>query len=320
MRKDAGRRALNWVLCTVAALVSALVLSGCGSAPEPVPTTQPSTTQVTRPTTQPSATQAGSAPDATVLPEGISATLIQQRSDVAEREMQVRIRNDRDDGITVGDVSVADDRFEGIAARAVDRESSLAAGASVDVRVVLPPMRCGSGHEGMSTVTLHLVIDGSDITASAPVDDALDVLPGIHARECLGEALAEVAELELVEFVPSPPGEPAHIHLQVTPTSAGRARIVSVQSTPLLTFDGDDPTTEHPIGLEIGPRSEQVTLEIPLVPQRCDPHVVQEDKVGTVFVFDVEVEGVAGRITLPAPPEMKSTILTWVADWCDFGS
>jgi len=53
-------------------------------------------------------------------------------------------------------------------------------------------------------------------------------------------------------------------------------------------------------------------------PQRCDPHVVQEDKRGTIFTIDVE-EPRTGTIELPMPPELKSQVLTWVAEWCRFG-
>ena len=276
------------------ALFAALLLSGCASVAPP-------------------------APSAPGLPDGIRATIIQQRADVAVREVQVRIRNDRDEAITIGDVSLTDDRFDGTATRVVDRESSLAAGASVDVRVTLPRMNCEAEHEGTSTATLHLVLDGEEAVASAPIDDALDVLPGIHTRECLGEALADVAVIEPIEFVPSPSGVAARIRLQISPTGDGRAQIFSLQSTPLLTFDAENPTTAYPIDLEIVPDSEHAVLEIPLVPQRCDPHVVQEDKVGTVLTFDVEVGEVTGLITIPTPPEMKSEILTWVAQWCEFG-
>lgn len=280
----------------LALLSAAILLSGCVGSSPPQPSETPTS------------------------PEGIRVTLIQQRADVAVRELQVRVRNDRAEAITVGAVSLADDRFDGFATRVVDRESSLAAGASVDVRVALPAMDCSAEHDGTPTVTLNLVLDGEPVVASAPANDVLDVLPGIHTRGCLGEAMAAVAVIEPIEFVPSPEGEAALIRLRVTPTSAGRAEIHSMQSTPLLTFDANNPSTEYAINLEIAPRSEQTVLEIPLVPQRCDPHVVQEDKVGTVLVFDVSVEGVEGQITIPTSPEMKSSILTWVAHWCEFGS
>lgn len=265
---------------------------------------------------------AGCAPsDApSTLPEGVSAILVQQRADVAVREAQVQVRNDRSDAITVGAVELADPRFDGVAVRAVNRESSLAAGASVNVRVALPPMDCDADDGGMPRLTLDLVIDGEPVQASSDIADELGFLPGLHARECLGEALAEVAAVEPIAFTPSPAGEPATLRLAITPTGeGGEARIEAVQSTPLLMFDADA-ATAYDIGLAIDGDGAASVLEIPLVPQRCDPHVVQEDKRGTVFTFTVEVDGVAGSVDIAAPPEMKARMLNWVADSCGFGA
>ena len=58
---------------------------------------------------------------------------------------------------------------------------------------------------------------------------------------------------------------------------------------------------------------------LPLVPLRCDPHVVQEDKRGTIFTIEVEIDGSKGAIELPAPEDLRGQILTWVAPWCGFG-
>lgn len=54
------------------------------------------------------------------------------------------------------------------------------------------------------------------------------------------------------------------------------------------------------------------------MPQRCDPHVVQEDKRGTIFTLEV-AEPREGTIELAMPVELKARVLTWVADWCGFG-
>ena len=42
---------------------------------------------------------------------------------------------------------------------------------------------------------------------------------------------------------------------------------------------------------------------MPLVPFRCDPHAVQEDKRGTIFDVRVEVDGEPGEIELAAAEE-----------------
>ena len=54
-------------------------------------------------------------------------------------------------------------------------------------------------------------------------------------------------------------------------------------------------------------------------PVRCDPHVVQEDKRGTIFDVRVELDGEPGQVELFVGEDMRGRILTWVAEWCGFG-
>jgi hypothetical protein len=58
---------------------------------------------------------------------------------------------------------------------------------------------------------------------------------------------------------------------------------------------------------------------VPIVPNRCDPHALAEDKVGTLFVFAVEVEGgPSGSLTLPATPELRADLYEYFARACGF--
>ena len=61
-------------------------------------------------------------------------------------------------------------------------------------------------------------------------------------------------------------------------------------------------------------------LELPLVPFRCDPHAVQEDKRGTIFTLDVATGGQTGVVNLAAPEEMKGDTARLGGRWCGFGS
>jgi hypothetical protein len=61
-----------------------------------------------------------------------------------------------------------------------------------------------------------------------------------------------------------------------------------------------------------------VTVELPILPARCDAHAVQEDKRGTVFRLLVEVGARPGSFDLAATPEMRGEILGWIAEWCGF--
>lgn len=259
-------------------------------------------------------------PAPTGMPDGLSVSLVQLRSDVADRQAQVQIRNDGDEPVSVTAVAVAAPGWAGVAERVVDRVTTVAPGRRVDVRVQLPAMDCAAADAASAVVTLGLERDGVGSEAVADIPDPLGFLPELHARECLGEALAEVAVVTVSAFTPSAPGGTGALTLAIAPTGSGSALLHAVDSTPLLMYAAGVPAAPFPLGIDIHPDSPATTVDIPLVPQRCDPHVVQEDKRGTIFTVDVTVGAVAGEVDLPAPPDMKARMLTWVADWCGFGA
>ena len=249
----------------------------------------------------------------TGLPEGVSVEFVQLRSDVAGRQAQVHVSNGGDEPFEVTTVAVSDPRFDGVAERAVPgRTSTVAPGSTVDIRIQLPRMDCAVA-DGAMTLALRDV--------EVPLPDPLDVIGPLHERECLAERLGDAAALAFTSFEPSTPGRPATLVLSLDPTGEGSAEVVGIQTTNLLTFAaGAGATTDtYPLGIDITPDSEAVGVALPLIPLRCDPHAVQEDKRGTVFTLEISLEGEGGEIELAAPEDMRGRILTWVADWCGFG-
>ena len=246
------------------------------------------------------------------LPEGVKVLVVQQRSDVAERMAQLRVHNGSDAALAFTAARLIDSRFA--SAVDIEREVRLEPGATSDLRFALPEPVCEGGAV-RRTLTLTRA-DGTRFVAD--LSSAEDFTVGLHARECLLVEIERTASLAWTGFTASPPGEPAMAMLTATPTGAGQPVLLAeLRSTNLVRFapkDGD----RWRLGLALDARSVETSIEVPLVPQRCDPHVVQEDKRGTIFTIDVE-EPRAGTIELPMPPELKSQVLTWVAEWCRFG-
>lgn len=247
------------------------------------------------------------------LPDGLDAWLHQQRSDVADERAQVRVVNDTASDLEIAELRIADPRFRTDVVRA--KPVTVTAGSGVDLAVQLPAPSCdGVASEGDGMLTLVLA-DGTELSGS--LRDALGFLDRLHAAQCRREAVERVVELRWGAFTPSPPGEPASLSLTLTPTGAdGDVRVLAVQTTNLLRFERED-TGRWALGAA-GPPAEG-TFAVPLWPQRCDPHVVQEDKRGTVFTVEVDVAGEAGTIELPVDERVRGRILTWVAQWCRFG-
>jgi len=246
------------------------------------------------------------------LPEGVTALLVQQRSDVAERMAELRLHNGSEEALAFTAVRLDDTRFA--SAVEIEREVQLEPGATTELRFALPDAAC-DGREVRRTLTV-LVGDGSELVVE--LSDADDFTVGLHERECLLADIARTATLAWTGFTASAPGATAGATLTVTPTGEGAPVLLAgIRSTNLVRFAPKD-GERWPLDLALDARAEPITLEVPLVPQRCDPHVVQEDKRGTIFTIDVE-QPRAGVVELPMPPELKARVLTWVADWCRFG-
>ncbi|GAA1701242.1 hypothetical protein GCM10009808_18880 [Microbacterium sediminicola] len=255
-------------------------------------------------------------------PTGITASIEQQRSDVALRQAQILVVNDGDTEIEVAEVVVEDPRFDGEAARVVDRTSRIAPGAAVGIRVQLPEMACDVGDVADTTVTVDYEVGGVAHTATLAAPDTLGFLPGLHERECRARRVAEAVSLAFTDFLPAAPGEASTLVLEVRPTGAADATIDAIRSTNLLLV-GDDVDADRvvlPLDIRVTSASDAAPtlVELPILPFRCDAHAVQEDKRGTIFPFEVTVDGQSGTIELPVPDEMKGRILTWVAQWCGF--
>ena len=255
------------------------------------------------------------------LPDGVSVELVQLRSDVAGRTAQIRVINESDLDLTVTSLAVDDPRFEGEATR--DKVTVIEAGRTVALRFELPPAACISADgepiadEGEASVTLlYDTIDGS-FTSTAALVEPLGFVPRLHDRECLRQQLTSVVGLEWTGFTPSASGVPAALTLGLAPSGSGTAVIAGIRTTNLLKFtiDGDDDLV---LDATAGGSDDVMSIDVPLVPWRCDPHAVQEDKRGTVFTVDVEVDGKSGPIEVAASEKLRADILTWVAQWCGF--
>jgi hypothetical protein len=255
-------------------------------------------------------------PASSGLPAGVTVALLQLRSDVAARQAQVEVRNGGTVPVQIGDVEVTDPRFAAPATRIIDRTSTVLPGGTVNIRIQLPEMSCDAA-EGESTVELTFVGDGTESVGTAPLPDRLGFVPPLHERECRAQALADAAEVTFASFTPSPPGEPAGLALEIVPTGKGAVRIAAIQSTNLLTYPGGQVRFPIDLALAAGDTA-QATVPLPLVPLRCDPHAVLEDKRGTVFNLEIELEGEPGLVQIAADEDMRGRMLTWVAQWCEF--
>lgn len=256
----------------------------------------------------------------TALPSGVTASFEQLRSDVATRQAEVRIRNDSTHRLRVESVTVDDPRFDGVAERVLDHTSTVAAGATADIRVQLPPMACPAPEGAVSTATIAYTLDGVAGVATAQLTDTLSFLPPLHERECRAAALATAAEVAFTAFTAADAGAPGVLEITVTPTGAGTAELTGIYGTNLLrpVLPGESDGV-WPLGVAVHEGdTEPIVVRLPIEPTRCDAHAVMEDKRGTVFRLEAVLGGEPGQVELAADDALRGRLLAWVAHWCGY--
>jgi len=70
------------------------------------------------------------------------------------------------------------------------------------------------------------------------------------------------------------------------------------------------------VALTVDGRSQTSAVTLTLVPARCDPHAVAEDKRGTVFPLRVSVDGTSGTVYVAADAEVKAALYDFVRAAC----
>ncbi|MEY2848746.1 MAG: hypothetical protein RI885_1411 [Actinomycetota bacterium] len=272
------------------------------------------------------------------LPDGVTVEVYQSRSDVVVRALQVRIVNGSDEDL---EITGAEFVSPGFASPAVWQKDStvVVAGRTVDLPVSLSDSVCVDG-EPEPRVALSWSAGGDLRRAEVTPVDERGRLGELGEEACFDQAVASVSAVS----AETPPrsatvgGLPA-IELDVTfsPTStAGSLMLASVSGTTLFT-PVDRATgaelSSLPLGIVTGgDRPTVVTLL--LVPTRCDPHAVAEDKQGTIFPFAVDapagaesgagsaaasgagVGTVTGTVFVATPTAVKEALIASVAPIC----
>jgi hypothetical protein len=260
----------------------------------------------------------------TTLPDGLTVTAFQNRFDYGARVLELKVANGSGAPLTITRATFESTRF----AEPVswDRETDIPVGAARDLRVHLPDAVCDGGAEPSASVTLEFELAGG-MTGSARVtpDDPMGQLDVIAAADCLVVAVDRHATITAADTLDWTPGErsPAVLDIVIDPTGAdGTLEITSARDTILFALVAADgsPSSAEPLGIVIGPDSEETVVHLELVPNRCDPHAVAEDKRGTFFPLEVSAsEGRTGTMWIPVSAGVKSELYAFVASWCGAG-
>ena len=111
------------------------------------------------------------------------------------------------------------------------------------------------------------------------------------------------------------------VALRLTSTGAGTLEVLSVESTVLLALvdAAGERTTSVPIDVVVAPDGDAQAIAFTVRPTRCDAHAIAEDKQGTIFVFQVVLDGEPRTLQLPSDDATRADLLDYVAASCGLG-
>jgi hypothetical protein len=247
----------------------------------------------------------------------LTVALVQNRSDGPVGRLQLRVTNGSREDLRVDTATL---ESTALAAPAVwDKGTTIPAGATRDLPVRFPGASCADG-EPETVVRVEVATAAGEVRVDVSPTDPNARLPLLTDTDCFAQGVAAVGEVALAALHAA--DAPGTAELEVRVDSAGgdgTLQITSIQSTTLFTpLDADgSPATAGPVGLELRPGESSATARVPIVPNRCDPHALAEDKIGTLFVFAAELQGgPSGSLTVPASPELRGDLYDYFTRAC----
>jgi hypothetical protein len=159
----------------------------------------------------------------------------------------------------------------------------------------------------------------SGTAVDVEVTDPLARLAAVHAEACAERLVASGVTLRVTDVrtatVPTPDGEApgGRITLAVEPVPGGpEVRLAEISGTTLLSPAAGTAWTGGDLS---GQADGQVVLDV--VPARCDPHVVAEDKRGTFLPVHAEVDGAPQPVIyVPMTDQQRAATYGLVHDVC----
>lgn len=243
--------------------------------------------------------------------------MLQFRQDYQPRRLQIRVANDGAAAVTVSGVRL---RSVGFTRDAVWTEGPtvVAPGVQVDLPTLLPPSEC-QGSADLVPVVVVQYQDGAGIgqIATLDVQDPFGSLKRVHEEDCLKQSALAITSMSLAEPLRTTRiggALVALLDLRLAPTGApGTVKVQSVSGTTLLApLQG--PTWQ--VGLDVSSRTGAPTVTLRARPNRCDPHAVAEDKIGTMLPVTVRIGDRVGVITVAASTALRGQIYDFVNAAC----
>ncbi len=256
------------------------------------------------------------------LPAGITVDVYQNRIDYSEHKIEVAVANASHTPFTVTALSFSSPVFApAVAYRKAP--TTVRPHTATDFRLRLPRANCSEGLSTAPRVHLEFTFDQSHGALTFSPHDRMGQLPKIVAEDCRGaavDAVASITPASALRYTTIDGVKAGILDFEVTPTGAGGTLTIDdVRGTVLV--GARNPVTGTvgdtvPLGIDAGAAKQPLHFSLTLVPARCDPHVVLEDKRGTFFTFTVTTKVDTGRIFIGVNDDVRIALYELVGDDC----
>jgi hypothetical protein len=253
--------------------------------------------------------------DTEPVPQGVRFQLEQTRQDLQGRRFSVQVVNKGREDMTVDRVELESGRLDTPAT--YDGPTTVFAGTAVNLTMEMPKARCGDGIDARVRIT-YAVGDGETVTSTARPSDHFGSVERFMKRDCAERAIGRI---DVVDLVVHGEGDDATLGIGVTftpPASGSAVHLVSVGGSTLLAPADEDATT---IDRDLEPGGKPVHADLTFIPNRCDVHVVAEDRTGGILPLRVESSAFGSSpVYLRFDEPQKAQIFGYLAERCGFGT
>ena len=249
------------------------------------------------------------------VPRGVTFQLEQTRQDLQGRTFSVQVVNDGREDMTVERVELESGRLDEPAG--YDGPVTVFAGTTVNLTMTMPQARCGDGIDAVVKVR-YAWGDGETVTSTARPSDHFGSVERFMKRDCAERAVGRIDIDQRLKVRGRGDNATLGIGVTFTPPKSGSAvHLAAVGGSTLLAPDGPDATT---IDRTLTPGGPAIRASLTFIPNRCDVHVVAEDRTGGILPLRVEskvfgTSPVYLRFTEP----QKAQIFDYLAERCGFG-
>ena len=253
--------------------------------------------------------------DTVSAPKGVTFQVEQTRQDLQGRKFQVQVVNEGAKDMTVEHIDFESGRLDEPAG--YDGPTKVFADTTVNLTMTMPRARCGSGLD--ATVRIRYSYgDGETVTSTARPSDHYGSVERFMKRDCAEQSVGRIKVDD--RLVVKGTGDEALLGIRVTftpPAEGSPVHLAEVGGSTLLAPAGPDATA---INRDLEPGGEPVRAELTFIPNRCDVHVVAEDRTGGILPLRVESTAFgASPVYLRFREPQKAQIFDYLAERCGFG-